>query len=58
MTRKQEVLNSEQPKRIDSTTNQAINIDSGELSQKEIIQRIREKSQIEGKNEGFKSLHR
>lgn len=58
MTRKFEVLNPNQTSISDSATNQAPTIKSEELTHKEIIQRIKEKSQIEGKNEGFKSLHR
>jgi len=47
-----------QTKRTDFASTKTPNIQTSELTQKEIVQIIREKSQIEGKNEGYKSLHR
>jgi hypothetical protein len=47
-----------QTKRTDFAPTHAPHLQTDELTQKEIAQIIREKSQIEGKNEGFKSLHR
>jgi hypothetical protein len=70
MTHKSENLNSAytplpegqnptaQTKRTDFASAETPSLQTNELTQKEIIQRIKEKSQIEGKNEGFKSLHR
>jgi len=58
MTHNSEILNPKPTKLPDLVTDQVPHFDHKELTQKEIIQRIKEKSQIEGNNEGFKSLHR